>query len=71
MANNNTDLPGATQWVSDRFNRLVEEFLKTTEDVIQHSDDFPSWGEDIDRQVEAYIDMLGAFAYIRMRSTPI
>ena len=59
MVNNKTDFPGASQWVSDRYNGLIEEFIKIREDVIHHKNGFPSWGETADEQVQAYIDGLG------------
>jgi hypothetical protein len=59
MNNNNTDLSGAMQWISDRYEALAAQFLATRQDVLNHQNGVPSWGEDIDRQVAAYIDGLG------------
>jgi hypothetical protein len=59
MVNYRTDLAGAIQWVSDRHDEVVEHFLATKDDVLNHRNGFLSWGEAIDLQVEKYIDGLG------------
>jgi hypothetical protein len=59
MNNNNTDLSGAMQWISERYESLAAQFLTTRQDILNHKNGVPSWGEDIDRQVATYIDGLG------------
>ncbi|KAJ7910913.1 terpenoid synthase [Mycena leptocephala] len=59
MVNNQTDLVGAVQWVSDRHDELVEHFLAAKDDILNHRNGVPSWGEAIDLQVERYIHGLG------------
>ncbi|KAF7984104.1 hypothetical protein HWV62_16714 [Athelia sp. TMB] len=59
MVNEKTDLAGAIQWISNAHDELVDRFLKTREDVLNHQNGVPSWGKDIDHQVAAYIDGLG------------
>jgi hypothetical protein len=59
MVNNNTNLAGAMQWISERYNIIVSQFLATRQNVLNHQNEVPSWGPEIDRQVAAYIDGLG------------
>ena len=59
MYNNNVDVDGAIQWISDRHDDIVESFMKTRDDVLNHKNGFPSWGENIDRQLALYVDGLG------------
>ena len=61
MVNNETDFAGAMRWISDHHDEVVASFLKTREDVLNHSDGIPSWGQDIDKQVALYIDGLGLY----------
>ncbi|KAJ6561560.1 terpenoid synthase [Mycena vulgaris] len=59
MVNNNTDVAGGIQWISDRHDEIVENFLAVRDDVLNHRNGVPSWGKTIDAQVEKYIDGLG------------
>jgi hypothetical protein len=61
MHNKGTDLDGALQWISDRHDEIVDNFLATSKDVFDHRNGVPSWGPEIDRQVEAYVSGLGEF----------
>lgn len=56
--NEKTDLPGALQWISDRHDEIVESFMKVRDDVLNKRG-FPSYGEDVDRQVALYVEGLG------------
>jgi hypothetical protein len=40
MVNYRTDLTGAIQWVSDRHDEVVEHFLATKDDVLNHRNGF-------------------------------
>ncbi|KAJ6475658.1 terpenoid synthase [Mycena vulgaris] len=59
MVNNNTDVAGGIQWISDRHDEIVENFLAVRDDVLHHHNGVPSWGKIIDAQVEKYIDGRG------------
>jgi Delta6-protoilludene synthase len=59
MYNEKTDVAGGIQWISDIHDEIVDNFLRLREDVIHKTNGFPSWGEEIDRQVELYVDGLG------------
>ncbi|KAF7374173.1 Terpene cyclase [Mycena sanguinolenta] len=50
------DLAGAVQWISDRNDEAVERFLALRDDVHNHKSGVPSWGEDIDMQLDKYIN---------------
>ncbi|KAJ7811924.1 terpenoid synthase [Mycena olivaceomarginata] len=58
-ADYNITLRGAIKWISHRNDELVGRFLETKEDILNHRNGVPSWGEDIDIQVAKYIDGLG------------
>jgi hypothetical protein len=58
MHNKKTDVAGGIQWISDLHDDIVEHFLKLRDEVFDKVN-FPSYGEDMDRQVEAYVDGLG------------
>ena len=58
MHNEKTDLDGALQWISDRHDEIVESFMKVRDDVLNKRG-FPSYGEEIDRQVALYVEGLG------------
>jgi hypothetical protein len=60
MHNNNTDIAGAIQWISGRHDELVERFLKLRNEVYNKVN-FPSYGDEMDRQLEAYVDGLGQY----------
>ncbi|KAK7451089.1 hypothetical protein VKT23_012765 [Stygiomarasmius scandens] len=59
MYNEKTDAAGGIQWISDIHDDIVDHFLRLREDVMNKTNGFPSWGEEIDRQVELYVDGLG------------
>ncbi|KAJ6465141.1 terpenoid synthase [Mycena vulgaris] len=59
MVNDNTDVAGGIQWISDLHDELVEHFLAVRDDVLHHSNGVPSWGKTIDAQIERCIDGLG------------
>lgn len=59
MKNEKTDVAGGIQWISDRHDAIVDSFLAVRDDVLNHRNGVPSWGKDIDAQVEKYIDGLG------------
>ena len=52
-------LGDAIQWIASYRAEIADNFLKVREDVLQHANGIPSWGEKIDAQVEKYIDGLG------------
>ena len=52
-------LGDAIQWIASYHAEIADNFLKVREDVLQHANGIPSWGESIDAQVEKYIDGLG------------
>ncbi|KAK6996946.1 terpene cyclase [Favolaschia claudopus] len=54
-----TDLAGAVEWISNRFEELATHFLATRKDILNHLDSGNSWGEAMDNQVKRYIDGLG------------
>ncbi|KAF7374243.1 Terpene cyclase [Mycena sanguinolenta] len=54
--NYHKDLAGAVQWVSDRNDEAVERFLAIRDDVHHRRNGVPSWGEDIDMQLDKYIN---------------
>ncbi|KAF8176079.1 terpenoid synthase [Pholiota molesta] len=58
MKNNNTDVAGGIQWISDTHDDIVEHFLKVRDDVLNKRG-FPSFGEELDRQVAEYVEGLG------------
>ncbi|KAF9030695.1 terpenoid synthase [Hymenopellis radicata] len=58
MHNEKTDLAGALQWLSDRHDEIVEHFLRVRDDILNKRN-FPTYGEDIDRQIALYINGLG------------
>lgn len=60
MANEKTDLAGALQWISNIHDEIVDRFLSTRQDVLNKRNGVPSWGKEIDDQVAAYVDGLGA-----------
>lgn len=61
MHRNNTDVAGGIQWISDTHDDIVEHFLKLRDDV-HAKRGFPSFGEDLDRQIAVYVDeVLGAY----------
>ena len=60
MATDGIDLPSAVHKCSLIHDELVRSFLETRDDVLQHMNGVPSWGEGIDTQVAAYVDGLGA-----------
>jgi hypothetical protein len=60
MKNNNTDVAGGIQWISDTHDDIVEHFLKVRDDVLNKRG-FPSFGEELDRQVAEYVEGLGEF----------
>jgi hypothetical protein len=60
MHNDKTDVAGAMQWVSDRHDELVEHFLRLRGEVYDKVD-FPSFGDELGRQIEAYVDGIGQF----------
>lgn len=60
MHSNKTDVAGGIQWVSDCHDELVEHFLQLRDEVYNKVN-FPSFGDAIDRQIEAYVDGLGQF----------
>jgi hypothetical protein len=62
MRANLTDVSGGTQWISDRHYEVAQHFLATRDDVLNHRNGVPSWGKDIDEQVEKYVDALGISA---------
>lgn len=64
MTRNGMDLTGAVQWISKRHDEIVANFLKTREDVLYHRNGVPSWGEEVDQKVYAYIDGLGLSNFI-------
>lgn len=59
MANNQRSLDGALCWLSDRHDQLLAKFMETKDNILQHKNGVPSWGEDIDYQVATYIDGIG------------
>ncbi|KAJ7887375.1 terpenoid synthase [Mycena leptocephala] len=59
MTQNQTDIAGAMQWISDRHDELVEHFLAIRDDILNHRNGILSWGPNIDSQIEKYIDGLG------------
>ncbi|KAJ6580441.1 terpenoid synthase [Mycena vulgaris] len=59
MTQNQTDIAGAMQWISDRHDELVEHFLAIRDDILGHRHGILSWGPKIDSQIEKYIDGLG------------
>jgi hypothetical protein len=61
MQRNNTDVAGGIQWISDTHDDIAEHFLKLRDDVYAKRG-FPSFGEDLDRQIAAYVECLGAFS---------
>ena len=63
MNSNQTDLAGAMQWLSNRHDEVVANFLKTKETILNHLNGFPLWGEDIDRQISTYVNALGGFKF--------
>lgn len=63
MHHKKTDILGGIQWISDRHDELIEHFLELRNEVINKIN-FPSFGDEIDRQVEAYVDGIGQFAHV-------
>ncbi|KAJ7753354.1 terpenoid synthase [Mycena maculata] len=59
MVNEKTDVAGGIQWISDRHDDIVDNFLTIRDDVLEHKNGVPSWGKDIDDQVVKYIEGLG------------
>ena len=59
MAHNRTDLAGSLQWVSDRYDQLITEFLEISENILGYKTGDASWDDEVYRQVGIYIDMLG------------
>lgn len=59
MANENTDLAGAVQRISDNHDEIVDRFLKTRQNVLNRCNGVPSWEKEIHLQVTAYVDGLG------------
>lgn len=59
MLSKKTDLSGAIEWISSFHDEIVDQFLRTAEDVREHRNGVPSWGHDLDQQVSAYINGLG------------
>lgn len=70
MTNNKTDLPGAIQWISDRHDDVVDNFMRVRDDVLNKKNGFPSYGEDLDRQIALYVDGLGLFFILPRNSRP-
>lgn len=62
MHHNKTDVSGGIQWIADRHDELVEHFLKLRNEV-NNKIEFPSFGDEIDRQVEAYVHGMGEFLH--------
>ena len=60
MQQNKTDVAGGIQWISDTHDDVVDHFLKPRDEVLSKQG-FPSFGEDLDRQIEAYVHGLGMF----------
>ncbi|KAF7374174.1 Terpene cyclase [Mycena sanguinolenta] len=60
-------LRGAVQWISDRNDEAVERFLAIRDDVHNHGNGVPSWGKDIDLQLEKYINGMGKWSYYLVR----
>ena len=59
MQDKGMTLGEAVQWIASYHAEIADNFLKVREDVLQHANGIPSWGEKIDAQVEKYIDGLG------------
>ena len=59
MANNKLELAEALLWVSNQHDQQLANFMETKNNVLEHKNGVPSWGEDIDCQVATYIDGLG------------
>ncbi|KAJ3559506.1 hypothetical protein NM688_g309 [Phlebia brevispora] len=59
MVHDATDISGAFQRVSDLHDKLAKQFLDTRADVLAHRNGVPSWGSQLDHDVNAYIDGLG------------
>lgn len=60
MKNESVGVDDGFQWISDTHDDVVENFLSVREDVLSKRG-FPSFGEDVDSQIAAYIDGLGIF----------
>ena len=54
------DLASAVHKCSLIHDELVRNFLETKDDVLQHMNGVPAWGQKIDTQIAAYVDGLGA-----------
>lgn len=57
MYHEGKDLAGAVQWISDKHEEILAEFMQLRNDVIE-KDGFPSWGSDLDDQIVKYTDLL-------------
>ncbi|KAF8172887.1 hypothetical protein BJ912DRAFT_89820 [Pholiota molesta] len=53
-----TDVAGAVQFISDTCDGLVERCLQLRDDILTKRG-FPSFVEDLDRQIAVYIDGIG------------
>jgi hypothetical protein len=49
-----TDINGAITWIESWYRTIVTDFLTAR-------DELPSWGPDVDPQVQQYIDALGSW----------
>ncbi len=57
MHHEGKDLAGAVQWVGDKHDEILAQFMQLRQSVIA-KDGFPSWGPDIDNQIEEYTNLL-------------
>lgn len=55
-------MAGAVQFISDTHDGLVERWLQLRDDILNKRG-FPSFGEDLDRQIAVYIDGIGALSF--------
>ncbi|KAH9477371.1 Delta(6)-protoilludene synthase [Psilocybe cubensis] len=58
MHNNKVGVDEGIQWISDLHDEIVDNFLKLRQEVMTKTN-FPSYGPEMDRQVEAYVEGLG------------
>ncbi|KAH9478062.1 Delta(6)-protoilludene synthase [Psilocybe cubensis] len=58
MHNNNVGIDDAVKWICDIHDETGNNFLKLRDEV-KAKLNFPDYGEDINRQIECYIDGLG------------
>lgn len=63
MRLNKTDVSGGIQWIADRHDELAKHFLKLRDEV-NNKIEFPSLGDEMDQQVEAYVHGMGECLHI-------